>query len=59
MTELIDVEIKQSTFIRANPEKVYDAIATAEGLDSWFTDGSEVDARPGGRIKFVWKDWGS
>jgi uncharacterized protein YndB with AHSA1/START domain len=58
MTKPLDVEIKQVTLIRASPEKVYDAIATGEGLDAWFTSGSFVDARPGGRIKFVWKDWG-
>ncbi len=58
MTKLIDVEIKQNTLVRATPEMVYDAIATAEGLDAWFTVGSEVDARPGGSITFRWKDWG-
>jgi len=58
MTDSLGVEIKQATLIRASPERVYDAIATAEGLDSWFTSGSVVDARPGGRIQFVWKDWG-
>ncbi|NHI89259.1 MAG: SRPBCC domain-containing protein [Candidatus Thorarchaeota archaeon] len=58
MTELIDVEIKQSTLVRAEPEKVYDALTTGEGLDAWFTVGSEVDARSGGSIKFSWKDWG-
>ena len=58
MTELIDVEIRQNTFVHAEPEKVYDALTTGEGLDAWFTVGSEVDARPGGSIKFSWKDWG-
>lgn len=58
MADLIGVEIKQSTFIRASPEKVYDAFATGKGMDSWFTNGTEIDARPGGKIKFVWKDWG-
>ena len=48
MTKLIDVEIRQSTLVRAKPEKVYDALTTGEGLDAWFTVGSEVDARPGG-----------
>jgi uncharacterized protein YndB with AHSA1/START domain len=58
MTELIDVEIRQNTLVRAEPEKVYDALTTGEGLDAWFTVGSEVDARPGGSITFRWKDWG-
>ena len=55
MTKLIDAEIKQATFVRAKPEAVYDALTTAEGLDAWFTVGSEVDARPGGSITFRWK----
>ena len=48
-----------STIIRAEPERVYNAIATAEGLDKWFTDGAYVDAQPGGEIIFRWKDWGA
>jgi uncharacterized protein YndB with AHSA1/START domain len=28
------------------------------GWDAWFTQGSELDARPGGRIRFRWQDWG-
>ncbi len=58
MAELIDVEIRQNTLVRAKPEKVYDALATGEGLDAWFTVGSEVDPRPGGKIVFRWKNWG-
>ncbi|MFW9943564.1 MAG: SRPBCC domain-containing protein [Candidatus Sifarchaeia archaeon] len=58
MDEIIGAEIKQTSLIRASPEKIYDAFATGAGLDSWFTSGSEVDARPGGEIKFSWKDWG-
>lgn len=58
MDEIIGAEIKQTSLIRASPEKIFDAFATGAGLDSWFTSGSEVDARPGGEIKFSWKDWG-
>lgn len=47
-----------SILIRAEPGRVYDALATAEGLDAWFTTGASVDARPDGRIQFRWKDWG-
>jgi uncharacterized protein YndB with AHSA1/START domain len=53
-----DVEAKHSEFIRAPREKVYDAFATAEGLDGWFTRGARVDARPGGAMLFRWVDWG-
>ena len=48
MTKLIDAEIEQTTFIKAEPEKVYDALTTSEGLDAWFTEGSEVDRRQAG-----------
>ncbi len=58
MTNMIDAEIRQTTLVRATPEEAYDALATGEGLDAWFTSGSEVDARPGGSITFRWKDWG-
>ena len=58
MTKLVDAEIRQTTLIRAEPEKVYDGIASAEGLNAWFTYNSELDARPGGNIVFRWKDWG-
>jgi uncharacterized protein YndB with AHSA1/START domain len=55
----ITLEAKQSVFVRAPCEKVYDAFATAEGLDGWFTRGSQIDARPGGALLFRWVDWGA
>src|SRR5256885_6739389 len=55
----LDQEVKQGVFIRASREKVYDAFATAEGLDGWFTRGSRVDPRPGGAMLFRWVDWGA
>jgi uncharacterized protein YndB with AHSA1/START domain len=58
MVESLDVEIKHSTLVRAAPEKVYDALTKAEHLDSWFTTGAVVDARPGGKIEWRWVDWG-
>jgi uncharacterized protein YndB with AHSA1/START domain len=58
VTRLIDDEIRHSTFVRAAPERVYNGLATAQGLDGWFTDGSAVDARRGGEIRFRWRDWG-
>lgn len=50
--------IHTTTYVAAPPTACYDAIATAEGLDGWFTTGAEVDARPGGTIRFRWKAWG-
>lgn len=58
MGEVKDLEIRQATLVRADPQRVYEAFTTAEGLDAWFTDGSTVDPRPGGEIRFRWRDWG-
>ena len=55
---MMDEKVSVHTLVRAAPERVYDAIATADGLDGWFTTRSSVDARAGGRIDFRWKDWG-
>lgn len=55
---VLDVDILHSTLIRAEPEKVFDAFTTAEGLDGWFTSGAEVDPHTGGEIRFRWFDWG-
>jgi uncharacterized protein YndB with AHSA1/START domain len=45
--ELIQDEIRYATLVRAPADEVYDGIATAQGLDGWFTKGASVDARPG------------
>jgi uncharacterized protein YndB with AHSA1/START domain len=51
-------EVRFDTVVRAAPDKVFDAIATTEGLDGWFTSGTELDPRPGGALILRWKDWG-
>jgi uncharacterized protein YndB with AHSA1/START domain len=55
---LLDTDIRCATFVRAPREHVYDALTTAEGLDSWFTSGAAVDATPGGVMHWRWRDWG-
>ena len=52
------LEIRFKTWVDAAPERVWEALATAEGLDGWFTRGASVSARPNGRIHFRWRDWG-
>jgi uncharacterized protein YndB with AHSA1/START domain len=52
---MMDRKVEFNILIRAKPERVYQAIATAKGLDAWFTKGSSVE---GGRIQFRWKDYG-
>ncbi|NIR52873.1 hypothetical protein GWO43_30105 [candidate division KSB1 bacterium] len=51
-------EIKCATLVRDRAERVYDGMATVEGLDGWFTTGARVEARPGGKMIFRWQDWG-
>lgn len=56
--ERIKEPIIHSTFINAEPERVFDHLATSEGLDRWFTSGAQLDPKPGGEIRFRWTDWG-
>lgn len=56
--EPLGMEIKTAILVRAPRERVYDALASAEGLDGWFTSGARVDARPGGEMHWRWQDWG-
>jgi uncharacterized protein YndB with AHSA1/START domain len=50
--------VEFSTIVRAEPRRVYDAMATAAGLDGWFTKGTTLEARPGGVLVLRWKNWG-
>ena len=54
----MDRKVEFNTLVRAQPEHVYDAIATANGLDGWFTQGASVDPQAGGQILFRWKNYG-
>jgi len=59
MQTKIDVEAKHSEFIRASREKCYDAFATSDGINAWFTEGARIDARPGGAMLFKFVEWGA
>jgi uncharacterized protein YndB with AHSA1/START domain len=51
--------IEQEIVIEATPERVWEAITTAEHLGTWFGDaGAEIDLRPGGRVVLRWKEHG-
>lgn len=58
MPKLLEEKIKAQTFIKAPPEKVYQTITSTEGWDAFFTNGFQIDLRPGGKLFFRWKDWG-
>lgn len=52
-------EVSFSTLVRAEPGSVFDAMATAEGLDRWFTHGgSTLEPGPGGALVFRYQNWG-
>ena len=50
--------IRQATFIKAIPSRIYECLTTGAGWDSWFTSGAEVDPRIGGFVKLRWRDFG-
>ncbi len=58
MGEILNEKIKQATFINKSPEKVFDAITSADVWNSFFTHASTIDPQPGGEFIWRWKDWG-
>ena len=46
-----------ATLVRASRKRLYDALTQAEHLDAWFTTGAEIDATPGGMVRWRWVDW--
>lgn len=50
--------IEHTTYINTSPEIVYRTLTTGEGWDAWFTQGTKVDAKPGGFIRLCWKNFG-
>jgi uncharacterized protein YndB with AHSA1/START domain len=49
--------IRHNAYIGVPPERVYETLTTGAGWDAWFTQGTEVDPRPGGRIVLRWVDF--
>lgn len=56
---VIEEPIVQRTLVRRPRTEVFPLLATAAGLDRWFTTGAELDPQPGGRMLFRWEDWGA
>jgi uncharacterized protein YndB with AHSA1/START domain len=48
--------IEKELFIRAAPERVFQALTVAGELERWFVDAARYDARPGGPL---WLHWDS
>lgn len=51
--------IEHVTHIDAPIEQVYETLTTAEGWDAWFTDGTTLEAVPGGTIRLRWVSFGA
>lgn len=51
-------EVRSDVIVRADPEKVFKAMATVDGLNSWFTHDTTMEEHPGGELVLSWKDWG-
>jgi uncharacterized protein YndB with AHSA1/START domain len=49
-THLSGRMLEKELFIKATPERVFQALTTKEDLERWFLTKAEVDLRPGGTI---------
>ncbi|MHB8629543.1 MAG: SRPBCC family protein [Aggregatilineales bacterium] len=46
--------LEKELFIKASPQRVFQALTTKEELERWFLVKAEVDLRPCGAIRFEW-----
>ncbi len=54
-THLSGRMLEKELFIKASPERVFQALTKKEDLERWFLTEAEVDLRPGGTIRFAWE----
>ena len=52
---MIGRTLEKELFIKASPQRVFQALTTKEDLERWFLAKAEIDARPGGAIRFEWE----
>ncbi|MBS4192674.1 SRPBCC domain-containing protein [Bacillus sp. FJAT-49705] len=55
------MQIHHQTYIKVNPEKVYQTLTTAEGWNAWFTDHTVLylNENGEGKITFRWSNYGA
>jgi len=51
--------IEREILIEASRERVWAVLTEAQHVAGWFGDSAEIDARPGGKAVFGWKEHGS
>jgi uncharacterized protein YndB with AHSA1/START domain len=47
--------IEKQLFIRATPERVWQALTEKAELEQWFLTEANVDVQPGGALRFAWQ----
>lgn len=53
-TPVIGRTLEKELFIKASPQRVFQALTTKEDLERWFLVKAEIDLCPGGAIRFEW-----
>jgi uncharacterized protein YndB with AHSA1/START domain len=53
-TNLSGRSLEKELFIKATPERVFQALTEKEDLERWFVKKAEVDLCPGGAIRLEW-----
>ena len=53
-TNLSGRSLEKELFIKATPERVFQALTEKADLERWFVKKAEVDLRPGGTIRLEW-----
>jgi uncharacterized protein YndB with AHSA1/START domain len=53
-TNLSGRSLEKELFIKATPERVFQALTEKEDLERWFVKKAEIDLRPGGAIRLEW-----
>jgi uncharacterized protein YndB with AHSA1/START domain len=46
--------IEKTPFIKATPERVYQALTEKKDLERWFVQKADVELRPGGAVRLEW-----
>jgi uncharacterized protein YndB with AHSA1/START domain len=53
-TQLIGRTLEKELFIKASPQRVFQALTNKEDLERWFVTQAEIERRSGGAIRFEW-----
>ena len=53
-THLRGRSLEKELFIKATPQRVFQALTEKADLERWFVKKAEVDLRPGGAIRLEW-----